>query len=159
MIKNVIIIIVLCALTGCSTIRQSQAIKVELKKTADTVLVSTTSEKTVVSITSKSGIGQANLIRIGDIWPDAMVIKLKLTSLEGFGMNNGFIYFNTWLKNSKPAPYWKVGTNQRQQPSPDGTIEVKFVKSDQWINVTMPPEMIKGNPGNISISWIDWYRD
>lgn len=117
-----------------------------------------TRDATVVSVTSKSGIGGATLVRLGETWPTSIVIHLKLNNLESFGMSNGNIRFNTSIRSPERMPYWKTGRNEKQSDAHEGTLEVLIGRADDWFEIAVPPEMTKGNPEKIDFEWINEFR-
>jgi hypothetical protein len=144
----------------CQRSEQEKAhpIRAELKKPEDTIAITSEGQAIVVTIASKGGIGGATLVRLGKSWPATITIRLTLNGLESFGMSNGSIRFNTSLKSPKRMPYWKLGKNEKQPDPPDGTLEVKIIKKDEWFEITVPSEMIQGNPEQVSFGWIDFFR-
>jgi hypothetical protein len=156
--RNVAIVVLMLAVAGCASAPRGQAIKTQLKKTEDSVAVTTTRDATVVSVTSKSGIGGATLVRLGETWPTRIVIRLKLNNLESFGMSNGDIRFNTSIRSPGRMPYWKIGRNEKQSDAPDGTLEVPIRRADESFEIAVPSEMTKGNPAKIDFGWINEFR-
>ncbi len=132
--------------------------KVELKKAEDSAVMTSTHNSTVVSVTSKSGIGGARLLRSGDVWPTRLTIRLNLKGLESLRMENGIIHFNTSLKSPRQVPYWKVGKNDRRPETPDGTLEINLQKTEEFIEIVVPAELTAGNPAEIGLGWIDFFR-
>ena len=156
--RNVAIVVLMFAVAGCATGQHGQAVRTELRKTEDSVAVTTTRDAIVVSVTSKSGIGGATLVRLGEAWPTSIMIRLKLNNLESFGMSNGDIRFNTSIRSPGRMPYWKVGRNEKQSAPPDGTLEVLIRRADEWFDISVPSEMTKGNPERIDFGWINEFR-
>lgn len=156
--KNIAIVVLMLAVVGCATGQHGRALKTQLKKTEDSVAVTMTRDATVVSVTSKSGIGGATLVRLGETWPTSIVIHLKLNNLESFGMSNGNIRFNTSIRSPERMPYWKTGRNEKQSDAHEGTLEVLIGRADDWFEIAVPPEMTKGNPEKIDFEWINEFR-
>lgn len=156
--RNIAIALLIFAVAGCTTGQHGQAIQAELKKPEDTVAVTATEHATVVNVTSKSGIGGATLVRIGDAWPTRITIRLKLNNLESFDMNNDSIRFNTFIKHQGRVPYWNIDRNERPLDSPDGTLDALIRRVDEWLEILVPAEMIQGNPKRIDFRWINEFR-
>jgi hypothetical protein len=133
--------------------------KVELKKPGDSAAIAVTGNVMVVSITSETGIGEATLTRTGDKWPARIVIRLGVRSLESFDMQNGIIQFNTSMKSPKQMPYWKIGTNPSPPNSPDGVLDAIVSRAEGVMTITVPKEMMEGNPKTMTVGWIDAYRN
>jgi len=130
---------------------------VELRKADDSVEVMSTDDTALVTITSTSGIGGAKLIRTREKWPTHITIRLKLSGLESFRMENRFIRLNTFLGSSKRASYWKIGHDEKQAEG--GTLEIVVTQTNEAIEVVVPGEMIEGNPEGIRFDWIDFFRE
>jgi len=156
--RSIATVMLICALAGCACGRHRQAVRAEVRKTEDSVALSTTRDATVLSVTSKSGIGGATLVRLGERWPTDIKIRLKLNNLESFGMSNGNIRFNTSISSPNRMPYWIMGKNEKQSDAPDGALDVSIRRVDEWFEIDVPPEMIKGNPPAIDFGWINEFR-
>ncbi|MEI6808584.1 MAG: hypothetical protein WCN95_07660 [bacterium] len=156
--KTVAAIVWLIASIACAGLPGPQ-FRVELKKAEDSAVMTSTHNSTVVSITSKSGIGGARLVRIGDVWPTRLTIRLHLKGLESLRMENGVIHFNTFLKSPRQVPYWKAGKNDGRPGAPDGTLEVNLQKTEEFIEIVVPGELTAENPTEIGLGWIDFFRN
>src|SRR4051812_45576574 len=64
-------------------------IKVTTRRADDAVAVRAEKDRTVVAVKSPFGISQAVLERLGDTWPEAVVLRLHLKGLERFRASNG----------------------------------------------------------------------
>ncbi len=133
--------------------------RVELKKTEDTAAITSTRDSTIVNISSKSGIGEARLIRNDHPWPTRLTIRLAVKGLESFRMENGIIYFNTSLNGPKRVPYWKFGKNEKQPDAPGGTLEIALRKAEDSVEIVVHAKLMAGNPREIKFGWIDFFRD
>lgn len=156
--RSVAILALILLAVGCTTGQRWRQVKATPGKTEDSVVVTTKRDATVLTVTSKSGIGGATLVRLGETWPTRIVIRLKLNNLESFGMSNGSIQFNTSIKSPGRMPYWKIGKNEKQTDSPDGTLEALIRQADGWFEIAVPSEMTKGNPEKIEFRWINEFR-
>jgi len=155
--KRIAVLLALFASISHAGLPDSQ-LKVELGKSEDSAGITSTHNAAVVTITSKSGIGGAKLIRTGEGWPARLTIRLGVKGLESFGMENGIIHANTSLKRPKGIPYWQVGKDEKRPEGPDGTLEIAMTKTDEVIEIVIPREMMDGNPEWISFGWIDFFR-
>ena len=111
------------------------------------------------TITRKSGAGGASIIRTGKKWPARITIRLNLTNLESFEMENGVIYFSTSIKSPKQVPYWRVGPKNEPAKSPAGTLDVTMASTGKIVKILVPKEILEGNPQKISFEWVDEFRD
>ncbi|MDO9263174.1 MAG: hypothetical protein Q7U02_04350 [Desulfosalsimonadaceae bacterium] len=133
--------------------------RVDLRKTGDAVEITSTRSSAIIAITSKTGIGGAAMIRTGEKWPARITIRLNLTNLESFEMENGVIYFNTSLKSPKQVPYWRVSPKKEPAKSPAGTLDISMASNGKIVKILVPKEMLEGNPQEIRFEWIDEFRD
>lgn len=156
--RSIATVMLICTIAACAWGRQRQAVRAEVRKTEDSVAISTKRDATVLSVTSKSGIGEATLVRLGEKWPTDIKIRLKLNNLESFGMSNGNIRFNTSIRSPDRMPYWVMGKNAKQPDAPDGALDVPIRRVDEWFEIDVPPEMIEGNPPTIDFEWINEFR-
>lgn len=147
---------------------------IKTKRAEDGVTIQNEKNLVAFVIKSPSGISQAIIERMGENWPETILIKLKLKGLENFCVTNGKDTLQAavsstgnpqkirvWrdkddaiLLNSK-SPNWidirilnNAGDSSDQIPLKDGTFEVK-----------LPKALFKNNPKSITISWIDFYRN
>lgn len=130
-------------------------ISVELDKAGDVAEVLYEEGTTVISITSWSGIGGAKLALEDGDWPERLVIRLNLSNLESFGMNNGRIRTHTSLRSPRRVPFWKAGDKKDRAA---GTLECEVVKTESSVEVVVPAEMLRGDPEQIRLSWINEFR-
>src|SRR4051794_6930427 len=69
--------------------RRLAGFKITTGRADDAVAVRTEKDRTLVAVESPSGIGRAVLERLGDTWPEGLVLRLHLKGLEGFRASNG----------------------------------------------------------------------
>jgi len=127
-------------------------------------------DKTIIDITSQFGIDRATIKRTADEWPKSMMLRLHLSGLESFKASSGNVAVE-WSVSStgdhvtrtslmsgkrvaaiqKGSPYFTtvsiVGGN--------GKIPLK----DGYFEVLMPTKLFEGNPEEITLHWIDFYRN
>ena len=146
------------AVAGCAARHQYPAVNATVRKTEDSITVTSMANVTIVSVTSKSGIGGATLIRIGESWPPAITVRLKLNNLESFEMNNGYVRFNTSVGSPESVPYWRVGESDKQPGQPEGTLAVSVKRTGEWFEIHVPREMVDANATDIGFEWINEFR-
>jgi len=151
-------IAVAIAIAGCAVQHEDPSVNATLKKTEDSIAVTSMADVTIVSATSKSGIGGATLIRVGESWPPAITVRLKLNNLESFEMNNGYIRFNTSVDGPESVPYWRVGKSEEQPGQPEGTLAVAVKRTGEWFEIDVPREVVDANATEIGFEWINEFR-
>ncbi len=132
--------------------------RVELGKAGDGVVLYPYPKAYEISITSQSGIGDAKLIRSGDRWPPHITIRLRLGGLESFWMRNGEIHFETFLRGPQKVPFSKIDKSGNPNQTHAGSLDIVMVQRGRTIEITVPKELLVGNPSQISFGWIDFYR-
>ncbi|MCM2370522.1 hypothetical protein [Aporhodopirellula aestuarii] len=139
----------------------------------DSIKVQSEDERTIFSIRSPRGIGQAEIRRETDSWPQHVVLRLHLKGLEGFRISNGAVTLHasvsshganptirSWKDNDETvtldseSPYWmnlklldQNGEPTRDIPQGKGVIEIQ-----------LPTAILDGKPEKLTIHWIDFYR-
>jgi hypothetical protein len=154
---------------GKSTFR----FKITTRKADDRVEVRQEKGKALLVITSPFGISNATVERRGDDWPKAVVLRLHLKGLshfQAFG-SAARVEASVTGENGKPKMrQWKDGKEDQSldEKSPlwmtvrlvgaDGKPARELPLKDGYFEVTLPPGLFAGNPKEITVSWIDFYR-
>ena len=130
-----------------------------------------TEEKTtVIDITSKFGIDKATVKRKSEEWPKSILVRLHLGGLESFKAGD-----------EKAAVEWSVsstGENAKRVSLRKGRNEValddkspyhttvrivggngKIPLKGGYFDVPLPAKLFEGNPTEITLRWIDFYRN
>src|SRR4051812_16486742 len=63
--------------------------QVKSRKAHDRVLVRFQGDRTLITVTSPSGIGGATITRQGERWPGGIVLRLRLSGMERLQIRNG----------------------------------------------------------------------
>ncbi len=155
--KRVLLILALWAVTGTAGL-SGAPFDVTLRRAEDAAGITTAGEAVVVTITSKRGIGGAQLIRSGAAWPARLVLRLKLNNLESLKLANGRIRIETSLRSARETPYWKIGAPGGPAAAPAGTLAMTITQTAAGIEVVVPPLLLDGNPPEIVCEWINEYR-
>lgn len=150
--------------------QQLSKFNITLKKSDDTVKVQTDKDKTTFVIKSPSGISQAVIERQENNWPNTVVLKLHLKSLENLRLSNGTVTLNAemFIKDGKPMFHlskdkallseknsWWIDI---QLLSDDGIAATKLSLKNGYFKLTLPKPFFDGNPKTITVGWIDFYR-
>ena len=106
-------------------------IVVVLKKAEDAASVTAQREGVVVAIRSKSGIGEARLVRRGRAWPKRVTLRLGVKGLESLRMDDG------------GALRFEMS---RKGPTPHG------------VALDVPARLLQRNPKEIALAWVDFFR-
>lgn len=123
-----------------------------------------------IRVESHRGIGSARLIRLGEAWPERIVLQLHLRGLERLALSNGIDTLELSIPShsgSEPilslrhgaeeeiglnpdSPYWTVPEIRGD----DDTIPLQ----DRYIDVLIPQRLYRDSPEEIQIHWVDFYR-
>ena len=147
--------------------------KITTKRADDAIAVRSDKGRTVVAVESPFGISQAVLERLGDTWPEVVVLRLRLKGLEGFRASNGTVTLDAAVsiqKGEKKVRLWKDGKEDAplDEGSPfwmnirilggDGRPAQELPLEGGYFEMTLPRAFFEDNPKSITLSWIDFYR-
>lgn len=145
--------------------------KISTRRVNDKVEVKLEKDKVIFSVHSPFGISHATIEQGGEMWPDAVVLRLHLKGLENFKVTNGKVKLegSASLQDGKPivrlwrdgkddvpldakSPYWMdvrildgASKQAKEIPLKGGYFEMQ-----------LPKALLKGN--RITVEWIDFYR-
>ena len=154
--------------SGCP----SAGFKITTKRADDAVAVQAEKDRTVVAVKSPFGISQAALERLGDTWPETMVLRLHLKGLERFRASNGTVTLDAAVsiqEGKAKVRLWKDGKEDAplDENSPfwmdirivggDGRPAQELPLQDGYFQMTLPKAFFEGNPKSITLNWIDFY--
>ena len=169
------------------SIAVTQSLKDVIAKTdrsGDSVSLMTEKPGPVFAITSRTGIGGATLTRRNERWPDPLLLRIHLTSLEQLSLAADMTTLNLSVPNHgdklKPIASIVVAkqastpeTANEEEPVDDrhamwpdmrrfdaaGRQIDKVGPHDGWFEVRVPPALLADNPKSLAIRWIDFYRN
>jgi hypothetical protein len=148
--------------------------EITTKRDNDRVEVKVEKNKATFSVHSPFGIGHAVIERAEENWPDAVVLRLRLTGLENFRVTNGKVKLegSASIQEGKPlvrlwkdgkqdmpldakSPYWMEVRILGGEGKPAKVIPLK----EGYFEVALPKALFDGNPKSITVNWIDFYRN
>ena len=147
--------------------------EITTRRKDDAVEVRVEKDRTVFSVKSPVGIGQAVVERKGEKWPEVVVLRLHLKGLENFRASNGKVKLAAAVSvlDGKPkVRLWKDGREDAplDEKSPfrmdlriltgDGKPASKIPLKDGYFEMSLPRAFFEGNPKSITLTWIDFYR-
>ena len=119
------------------------------------------------------GISRAVLERLGDTWPEIVVLRLHLKGLEGFRASSGLVTLDAAVsipQGRRRVRLWRDGKEDAplDEGSPfwmdiriiggDGRPARELPLKDGYFEMTLPRVFFEGNPKSITLDWIDFYR-
>jgi hypothetical protein len=144
------------------------------RKPDDGVKVGQRKEKTVFAITSPSGISHVVIERLDERWPNAVVVRLRLKTLEGLQVAGGKVLLSAAVslhEGKLRAQVWKDGKKgaplDRKNPywmdirgvGADGNPAESLPLRDGYFEMALPQRLLADNPKSIRVTWIDAYRN
>lgn len=146
--------------------------KITTKRDNDRVEVKAEENKVLFSVHSPFGISHTIIERLGERWPDVVVLRLHLKGLENFSATNDKVKLEAsvssqdgkvrlWkdAKEDSPldskSPYWMQIRMLGNDGKPAKTIPLK----DGYFEIQLPRPFFESNPKSIRINWIDFYRN
>ena len=148
--------------------------KITTKRDNDKVDVKAEKDRVAFSVYSPFGISNAVIERVGEKWPDAVVLRLHLKGLENFSVTNGKVKLegSASLQGGKPVVrLWKDGKEDAplDAKSPywtevrilggDGKQATEIPLKGGCFEMPLPRAFFEGNPKTITVIWIDFYRN
>lgn len=129
-------------------------------------------DKTIFVIHSPFGISNAVVERLGDKWPDAVVLRLHLKGLENFQATTAKVKLQAsvssqsgkvriWkddkedLPLDSTSPFWMEIRMVGVDGKPANAIPLK----DGYFEMQLPKAFFEGNPKSFTMKWIDFYRN
>jgi hypothetical protein len=148
--------------------------KITTKRKDDRVEVRADGDRAVLSVKSPFGISKAEVERLQEKWPKAVVLRLHLTGLSTFRVSNGKeqVDASVSVQDGKPkARVWKDGNEDAPLDAKnplwmdlrivggDGKPPNELPLKDGYFELTLPAALFASNPKTITLSWIDFYRN
>jgi len=158
-----------------STKAVAHGLSIETWRPGTKVVLNRSNKTVLIDITSPFGIDRGFIRRVGKNWPDQIRIRLHLWGLESFRIGNGMVDLRWSVSNnadrrtrmslrngtegsilSADSPYWtKVKFEDGKEDSKEDS---KKNKVRPVFEVLLPAKLFDGNPGGLTIQWIDFFR-
>lgn len=131
------------------------------------------SDGAFINIKSKTGIGSVTIKGANDKWPKHILVHLQLRGLESFKVTSGGTVIEWSLSSTGNNPL-HVTLHQNKQTSEISTDNPYFAGlringpigdgnliplQDGYFSLTLPAKLFEGNPAEIRLSWVDFYRN
>ncbi len=160
-----------CGASGTANIPTSPY-QVTTDKASDAVTSTEGDGQVVFDITSKTGIGRAEITRADGQWPDQVEIRLHVRGLESLTVTYGGVAVHTAVPSSgdkiydqtvqlpdKPSPA-KALDSRYEMPlivvDADGQTDIPL--DDGYFALRLPLDFHEGAFTTFSVDWIDFYR-
>ncbi len=161
--------------TGLGADVQS-SLKITARRDNDKVTLSTAKERTLIDVESPMGISGMTVERVGDRWPQPIVVRLRLSMLESLLIASGKTALHATVSSdaSHKIREWRGDDESKPLDSKDADwIDIKIVeakgKGDEnsapplprriaYFELSLPRSLFADNPQSLKIDWIDAYR-
>jgi hypothetical protein len=125
---------------------------------------------TIFDVTSATGIDKATIKRETNEWPKMILTRLHLGGLESFKASGkeGAIEWSVASTGDHQARVSFVSGRRVASITKDSPYygEVRIVGGEKkiplkggYFEVALPPKLFEGNPQEITLEWIDFYRN
>lgn len=122
-----------------------------------------------ITVKSPPGLGSCVLVRRGDSWPERIVLQLHLKGLEALKVTSLEEELEASIsstgKNLVSLQFFRQGKRiplDRQSPywsSPRMVADGEGIPlRDGYFEFVLPRALLRHNPAEIEIDWIDFYR-
>ncbi len=161
----VFLVIVLWASIHQSANGDPPKLEIVLKRAGDTATVTEEAGRTVVTVTSETGIGQMTLSAQGR-WPNDVTLRMRyrhekpFKTLEGFEMSSSRMQVRTNSGQSGKTPFFLADDNgafPRNDLEPSGWLKLEFKPNGDALDLRCPSNLWRDEK-EVRIQWIDFYR-
>ena len=141
---------------------------VEVRNEADQPSVVT------IDIRSPRGIGAATLERRAEHWPDVLIVRWRLRSLESLRVSIEEVRYEGFVERETLKPHWSKQLGEEKpielHPKDSTWCEIKIaggeetkprtipLSEDQWLEMRIPKDWIQNHPKTIRFDWVDFHR-
>jgi len=148
-------------------------LEVKLRDPKDSYTVAQKGRDTILEIRSPKGISMAAIRRLGDRWPDSVIVRLRLAYLENLDLHHDKVSVAAsvgWSDKGLRMRQWALGNERAVINSThplylpirlldrEGQPATRGVE-DGWFEIPLPAAFFEGNPETIHVAWIDAYRN
>jgi hypothetical protein len=127
-------------------------------------------DATVFDVPANFEISPGSIKRLGDSWPKTVRIRLRLRGLELFAATAGETTVQWAVSSSEPgAQHMSLRVGEKELPLDKESpyySEVQVVAPNPkipleggYFEVTLPAKLLADNPAEISLFWVDFYRE
>lgn len=169
MLRRLVIFVTCLSLAVASTADEKPLLQVTAGKKETKVIAEPADGFCTIDIQSPTGIDQITISRTSDSWPEKLHLRLHLRGLEQLTIKHGGCSLQ-WHVSSTEAPksrQFRLDGNQELEVTATDAFyaEVKIVGKqpsiplkDGYFELQVPPKVFMGNPKQLQIAWIDFFR-
>ncbi len=145
------------------------AFNIETKKPEDRVKVQVERDSATFEISSKSGIGGAQISSAKDAWPTTVTVRLHLRGLEWVAISGGMHKLTgSVLSHSDNAATLHLSEEGKKGERDAGTSIKTFNSAGKpikglpgeggYFEISLPKALLEGKVKKLNVDWIDFYR-
>ncbi|MFO0822529.1 MAG: sigma-70 family RNA polymerase sigma factor [Gemmataceae bacterium] len=147
--------------------------KITSQRATDIVAVQSEKDRTIFDIKSPEGISTATIERTKEKWPDVVIVRLRLQALEGFWLQHEKVKLKGGVSFQQEKPPYLLVEEDKNNSKPgekaaswgeiipmgsDGKPTEDRLLKDGYFEIPVPKAFLEGNPKEIRIHWINFYR-
>ena len=140
-------------------------LKVRLESPADAATISIEDGRTVMTITSATGIGRMT-VSPTDRWPKEITLRLRygvgqpFKTLEGFDATSSRMQIRTTSAEAEESRFFLAdddGKFSRDDVNPSGWLKIDFKPHGDDLDILFPSSLWRDEK-EVRFQWIDFYR-
>jgi hypothetical protein len=138
----------------------------KFRKPADSIAVVKQAKRTLLVVTSASGIGDATITLKAGQWPDDIAVRFQYGKDKGFDnleqieITTDRVHARGSKKLSEKFPFVFLDAKRNTAPierEPSGVLNVRVTVRDGAIEVSLPTYLLIGS-GEVRLHWTDAFR-
>ncbi|HEY4262073.1 MAG TPA: hypothetical protein VGM98_18025 [Schlesneria sp.] len=140
-------------------------LKVQLESPADKATITEEEGRTVITVTSATGIGRMTL-STKDRWPKDITLRLRYAgnqpfkTLEGFDVTSSRMQVRTSSCDGNKTRFFLAdddGKFSRDDVNPTGWLKIEFKPHGDDLDIVFPSSLWRDEK-EVRFQWIDFYR-
>ena len=137
-------------------------LKIELRRTDDKAEIVTTTNRLVLDIAVRSGIGAATVKKISGAWPATVLLRINRPVLESFGVSTGPISISGAAYAEQQAGRWHLAKGNKEEGEllpTENPLHLRVRKHGKdGIEIELPKALFTDKTDALTLKWIDRYR-
>jgi len=159
MVRILLLGLLVAGLLGCASGSEQPAFEVAVAHEGDAVETKIVDNTVIFAITSKTGIGSADIALTSGEWPETILFRLYLAGLEDFKFAYGDAVVTVSVTSSGQMLLESVIQAGQPQMAAAGSVFYMPVRmEDGYFELEAPADFWTGEYAGFEIRWIDFYR-
>lgn len=166
MLGRIVIFVTCLSLAAASNADEKPLLQVTGGKKETKVTHQSADDGVTIDIQSPAGIDRVTITRTSDSWPKKLHVRLHLRGLEQLIIKHDGCSLQ-WHISSTGAPKSRLEDDQEIEVTATDAFyaEVKIASKqpsiplkDGYFELQIPAKVFEGNPKQLQIAWIDFFR-